>query len=90
MSKTPRSLPLRAFNALCATVLLGSIVYLLVAGFQLAATAVLVCSVAGVATPVIFSAHGILETLMGIFEAVIDGVMAIFEAIASIFSGLFG
>jgi len=90
MSKTPRSLPLRAFNALCATVLLGSMVYLLFAGSQVVATAVLVCSVAGVAAPVVFSAHGILEAITGIFEAIIDGIMAIFEAIAGIFSGLFG
>lgn len=90
MRKTPRSLPLRAFNALCATVLIGSVVYLLVAGFQVLATSVLVCSVVGVATPVVFSAHGLLEALMGVFEALTDGVMAILEAIASIFSGLFG
>jgi len=71
-------------------VLIGSGVYMLVAGFQGLATAAFFCSVAGVAAPVIFSAHGILEALIGIFEAVIDGVMAILEAITSILSGLFG
>jgi len=89
-NKKERSVGLRAFNAACAIVIVVSVLFILVGGFQVVAAAALVCAIAGVATPAVAGGEGIIEMLMGIFEAILDGIMGIFEAIASIFSGLFG
>ncbi len=85
--KTERSIGLRAFNALCATILFVSGLYILFAGMQIVAVAALVCATVGVAIPVVLSGAGMLT---GIAEALLDGIMAIFDAIASFFSGVLG
>jgi hypothetical protein len=88
--KTERSIGLRAFNAVCATILFVSGLYILFAGMQIVAVAALLCATVGVAIPVVLSGAGILEMLTGIAEAILDGIMAIFDAIASFFSGVLG
>jgi hypothetical protein len=71
-------------------VLLLTGLYILLAGFHIAALALLLSATAGVVIPVVLSGVGILEMLSGIFEAMLDGIMAVFEAIADFFTGLFG
>jgi hypothetical protein len=88
--KSKKSAPLRAFNALCAILLFGSAIYMIVLGFHFGAMTAAALSIAGVATPVILSGEGILEVIMGIFEAVIDGVAAIFDGIVCAISSIFG
>ena len=90
MSKKQRSGIVRALNAVCAMVLVVAGLYVVIAGFQIAAVVALVCATAGVATPVLLSGEGILEVVSGIFGALLDGLMAVFEAILDIFSGIFG
>lgn len=81
------SILLRTLNALSAMVLLFSVIFILIAGFQWVAVVALVCAAACLATPVVMAGEGILEMIMGMLEAILDGILAIFEAIASIFSG---
>jgi hypothetical protein len=71
--KSERSVGLRAFNALCATLLLTSVIYILVTGFHAIAMAAVALAIAGVATPVVLGDGGALEILLGTFEAIIDG-----------------
>lgn len=90
MDKKERPVGLRVLNALCATVLVFSGLYILFSGFQAVAVAALVCAAVAVATPVMVTGEGGLEILTGILDAFLDGIMGIFEAIASFISGLFG
>lgn len=87
--KTSRSTALRSLNAICATVVIVSVVYMLVAGLNVFALAALASSAVGIAVPVAMAAEGVLEALAGLFEAIADGIAAIFEAIASLIGDLF-
>ena len=89
-NKENHSTKIRLLNSVCAIALLGSVIYIMVAGFEAMAMGMLALSLAGIAGPVVVSVEGILEVVTGIFEAIVEGVVAIFEAIASALSGLFG
>lgn len=88
--KDNQSPKIKALNAICASVLLCSLVYMLVAGVKVAALSVMIASLAGAATPVILAGEGFMDVLTGIFEALFEGVMVIIEGIADFITGLFG
>jgi len=87
--KAERSKLLRAFNSLCVALFMGSAIYIMIMGFNSVAMAAMAISVAGAAAPLVQSDGGILEIVIGTFEAMIDGVVAIIEVIASAIVGLF-
>lgn len=87
--KANRHPALRALNALCATAIIVTGIYMLVTGFNIIALAIVASSIIGLAVPVAMAAEGILEAVAGVFEAIADGIAAIFEAIASFFSDIF-
>lgn len=88
--KVERSKWQRAFNSLCATLFIGSVIYIMVMGFSTVAMAAMAISVAGTAAPLVQSDEGILEILIGTLEAMIDGVVAIIKGIAGAIASLFG
>ncbi|KAA3637990.1 MAG: hypothetical protein DWP95_13570 [Proteobacteria bacterium] len=85
-----QSTKIKALNAICASVLLCSLVYMLVAGVKMVALSAMVASLAGAATPVMMAGEGVFAILSGILEALFEGVMVIIEGIADFISGLFG
>ena len=87
--KANRNPALRALNAICATAIIITGIYMLVAGFNIIALAVIASSIIGLAVPVATAAEGVLEAVAGVFEAIADGIEAIFEAIASFLSEIF-
>ena len=74
---------------LCAALLVGSAIYIMVMGFSSVAMAAMAISVAGAAVLPVKSSEGILEIIVGTFEAMIDGLLAIIEGITSEIAGLF-
>lgn len=88
-NQTPRSKGLRAFNALCATCLIGALIYLLTLGVHAVAVAAMLVSIAAVAVPLTWGDGGILEVVTGTIEAIIDGLLALIEGMISAVSGLF-
>ena len=89
-NKEKRSLGLRLLNSFCALALLICIAYMVFAGFQAAVIGVALLALGAMAVPVAMDGDGLVEIILGIFEAVIEGIVAIFEAIANFISGLFG
>ncbi|RRV24374.1 hypothetical protein EGJ23_17145 [Pseudomonas sp. o96-267] len=87
--KVKRSKLQRAFNSLCAALLIGSAIYIMVMGFSSVAMAAMAISVAGATVLPVQSSEGILEIIVGTFEAMIDGLLAIIEGITSAIAGLF-
>ena len=85
-----RSLKIKILNSICSSALIVSLIYVLVAGFEVVALGAMAIAIAGVATPVVLSGEGVLEVLFGIVGAIIDGVMIIIEGITNAISGLFG
>jgi hypothetical protein len=60
-------------------------VYVLFAGFNFAASLVLISSFSGIAAPAVMAADSALECVTGFFEALLDGLLSIFEFIGNIF-----
>ena len=89
-NKEKRSLDVRFLNSFCALALLVCIAYIVFAGFQAVIIGVALLALGGVAVPVAMEGEGLVEIILGIFEAVIEGIIVIFEAIANFFYGLFG
>ncbi|MBC6906322.1 hypothetical protein DWB84_12725 [Saccharophagus sp. K07] len=89
MDRKHKSLKIRALNSLCSFALIGALIYVLIAGFEALAVAVITISLIGMATPVVASGGSILETLVGVLEAIVGGVVSVVEGIASAISALF-
>jgi len=90
LTKEKRDLKFRILNGICSTVIMGSIIYIVVAGIELFALSVFFVALASVAAPVILSGDGFADIMFGIFEAIIEGLASIVtglvEAIAAIFN----
>ena len=84
-----RPLKIKVLNSACAIALVGSLIYVVVAGFEALALGAMVLAIAGAATPVIVSGEGILDILLGVVEAIVEGVMAVVEGIIGAISGIF-
>lgn len=80
---------LRAFNSLCAALLIGSAIYIMAMGFSAVAMAAMAISVVGAAVLPVQSSEGVLEVITGTVEAMIDGVLVVIEAITSAIASLF-
>lgn len=83
-----RPLAIRILGALCSTAMLCTFVYILIAGFSMAAGVALAVAVVGIATPVMVAGGGFVEMIVSFFEALLEGVLAIFEFIGDLFSSL--
>ncbi|WP_154222958.1 hypothetical protein [Marinicella rhabdoformis] len=81
---------MRLLFSVASFVLLGSLIYVLNAGFNLYASTLITSAVLSLAVPSVLSGEGVLEIVTGFFEAffggLIDLVAGFFEAIGSIFS----
>ncbi len=80
---------IKALNALCASILLCSLIYMLVDGMKMVALGIMATSVVGLVTPVVLSGEGFMDIITGLFEAVFEGIAVIFESIADFISGIF-
>jgi|GEM_PF-1114950 len=88
-SRKEKSIGARALSSVASLMLIGSLIFILIAGFNLYVTSMLTTGVLGLAVPSIMSGEGFLEVVVGFFEALFEGIMeiifGIFEAITSIF-----
>ncbi len=89
-SKGDRSIRIRLLRAISALALIGALVYIVIAGFNLIATLVLISSFGGIATPAMMAAESALECVTGFFEILLEGILSIFEIIGDIISSIFG
>ncbi|MEZ5530177.1 MAG: hypothetical protein R3E57_09685 [Porticoccaceae bacterium] len=89
-NKEERSIWTRLLRAISSLALIGATTYIVVAGFNLIATLVLISSFAGIATPAVMAAESVLECVTGFFEILLEGVLSIFELIGDIFGSIFG
>jgi len=88
-SRKEKSIGARALSSVASLMLIGSLIFILIAGFNLYVTSILTTGVLGLAVPSIMSGEGFLEVVVIFFEALFEGIMeiifGIFEAITSIF-----
>lgn len=81
---------IRILGSVSSLLLVCSIIYILVAGFNLASTLILVAALGGLAGPAVVAGDGVAECLAGILEMFLEGIQSIFSAIADIFGSILG
>ncbi len=85
-NKFERSLGLRFISSVSALVLIGTLIYIIVAGFNLISTLILISAFSGLAGQAIFVGESFIECITSFFEILLESVLSIFEAIASVFN----
>lgn len=81
---------IRLLNTVCAFTLIGSVIYIFIAGISLIPSLIILAALGGISGPVVSGSGSILECFVGILEAIIQGVVGVFETIGEIFSSIFG
>ncbi|PXF63171.1 hypothetical protein DL796_06910 [Kangiella spongicola] len=69
---------------------IGSLIFIVIAGFNLYVTTILATGILGLVVPSAMSSEGFLEIIAGFFEALLDGGMEIIGGIFEFFGSLFG
>ncbi len=85
-NKFERSLFLRFISSVATLALMFTIIYVIIAGFDLVSTLVLVTAFSSLAGQAIFTGESFFECVTVFLEMLVEGIASIFEAIASIFS----
>jgi hypothetical protein len=89
LARKDKEVKLRALNAVCSSLLVGAIIYALIASFDLIAISIISASLVGAAIPVVLSGEGILEIIIGVFEAIFEGIVELFAGIVEVISSIF-
>lgn len=85
-----RSIGTRLLRAMSSLALLGGVVYVAVAGFNLAATLVLVAAFGGVAVPAVMAADSALECVTGFFEVFVEGLLSVVSVLCDLVGSILG
>ena len=81
---------LRLLSSVSAFLLIGVVIYIVLAGFDMYSTALLTTAILGLGVPSVITGDGFLEVISGFFEAFFDGVMEVVGGILDFFGSLFG
>ena len=88
-NRKDKPLQLRLLTTLGAFLLIGSVIYMAVSGFNFYVGAILASAILSLGVPSVVSSDSVFEVVIGFFEAFIDGIVevvsGIFDAISSIF-----
>ncbi|MDN3559648.1 hypothetical protein [Vreelandella neptunia] len=88
-ARKQRSLKIKTLNSVCASALIGALLYIVIMGFEVVALGAMGVALAGISIPVIVSSEGVLEVLLEIVMSVAEGIMTIVEVVVGAISGLF-
>jgi hypothetical protein len=84
------SLPVRFLGTSCTFLLVGSVIYIAVAGLSYVSGFILAASLTGLVGPRVAAGDSFLEMLGCIFEIIVESIQTIFEAILDTISSIFG
>ncbi|WP_146205077.1 hypothetical protein [Kangiella spongicola] len=80
----------RILSSVASLMFIGSLIFIVIAGFNLYVTTILATGILGLVVPSAMSSEGFLEIIAGFFEALLDGGMEIIGGIFEFFGSLFG
>lgn len=89
-NRKAKPLPLRIISAISAFMLIGALIYVSFAGFNVVAGSMMASSVLGLGVTSVIVSEGPLDMVLGFFEALFDGVMEVVGGILDFMSSLFG
>ena len=84
------SLLIRFLGASCTFLLIGSVIYIAVAGLSFVSGFSVAASLTGLIGPSVAAGDSFLDMLVGIFELVVESIQTIFETILDTISSIFG
>lgn len=87
--KKEKSLWVRLLLSISSLALIGAVTYIIIAGFNVVATVVLLSSFGSIAGTAILAADGIIDGAIGFFEVLIEGLLGVVEAITDVFTAWF-
>lgn len=90
MSKDAKPIQVVILGAISSFFLLGTLIYIFIAGFNMAATFILVSAFSGLAIPAVMYADSAIECVTGIFEMFAEGIATTFSGILDAIGSLFG
>lgn len=83
------SLLIRFLGASCPFILIGSVIYIAVAGLSFVSGFIVAASLTGLISPSVAAGDSFLEMLVGIFELVAESIQTLFEGIIDTISSIF-
>lgn len=81
---------MRLLFSLSAFALMGSVIYIIAAGFNAYSSVILVSAVLGLGVPSVASGDGLLDMVSGFFECFFEGIVDVVAGIAEAIGSLFG
>ena len=89
-NKEKKPLLTRVLASIGSIMLIGSLIYIFIAGFNYYASTVMVVAILGLGTPAVVAGESFVEMIVGFFEMLVEGVVTavecIFDVIGSIFN----
>ncbi|MEM7193456.1 MAG: hypothetical protein AAF402_00810 [Pseudomonadota bacterium] len=89
-NRKKKPIKFRLLSTLGSFLMLGAIVYILIAGFNLYVGAAIAASILSLGVPSVSAGEGVLEVVLGFFESFLDGIIevvgGVLDAISSIFN----
>ena len=89
-NRKDKSIGLRLLSSVSAFLLIGVVIYVVFAGFNLYSTALLTTAILGLGVPSAIAGEGFFEIVLGFFETFLDGLMEVVGGILDFFGSLFG
>jgi len=89
-NRKDKSIGLRLLSSVSAFLLVGIVIYIVFAGFNLYSTTLLTTAILGLGVPSVIAGEGFFEVVLGFFEAFLDGVMEVVGGILDFIGSIFG
>ena len=89
-NRKSKPIGVRLLSSVAAFLLIGSVLYIFIAGINLYSGAVLASAVLGLGVPSVSAGESVMEMIAGFFETFFDGLMEVIGGIFDAISSLFG
>lgn len=89
-NRKDKPIGMRLLSTVATFLLIGSVIYIFVAGITFHSGAVLAAAVLGLGVPAVSAGEGILDIVAEFFESFLDGLMEVIGGIIDAISSIFG
>lgn len=89
IARKERSFKVKTLNAVCASVLMGALLYIVTMGIKGVALGMMGVALAAITIPAIASSEGVLEVLLEIVMSIVEGIMSVVAVVVGAIASLF-
>ncbi|PID62502.1 MAG: hypothetical protein CR974_03490 [Gammaproteobacteria bacterium] len=88
-NRKDKSIGLRLLSSISAFMLIGTIIYIIVAGLSIFSGMLIVGAILGLGGPAAVTGEGVMDIISGFFTALFEGITEIFVVISDFFASMF-